>query len=136
MKTVLTLNKPIYVDFSILDLSKWFMYIFHYKYTKNKFDAELLFTDTYSLVNEIKTGDICEDFYQKKKICLILVIIHYIPSLFEPINKKVIGKMKDEFRGKIISEFVVLKLKMYSLVSADNKEVTKARIVNKKIRHK
>ena len=63
-------------------------------------------------------------------------IIHYIPSLFEPINKKVIGKMKDEFRGKIISEFVVLKLKMYSLVSVDNKEVTKARIVNKKIRHK
>ena len=53
-------------------------------------------------------------------------IIHYIPSLFEPINKKVIGKMKDEFRGKIISEFVVLKLKMYSLVSVDNKEVTKA----------
>ena len=67
---------------------------------------------------------------------IFVKIIHYIPSLFEPINKKVIGKMKDEFRGKIISEFVVLKLKMYSLVSVDNKEVTKARIVNKKIRHK
>ena len=34
--------------------------------------------------------------------------------------------------GKIISEFVELKSKMYSLLSIDNKEVTKAKVVNKK----
>ena len=28
-------------------------------------------------------------------------------------NKRVIGKMKDEFKGKIISEFVGLKSEMY-----------------------
>ena len=44
--------------------------------------------------------------------------------------------MKDEFRGKIISEFVGLKSKMHSLISVDDKEVTKAKGVNKKIRHK
>ena len=44
--------------------------------------------------------------------------------------------MKDEFKGKIINEFVGLKSKMHSSFSVDDKEVTKANRVNKKIRHK
>ena len=57
-------------------------------------------------------------------------------NVFDPRNKKVIGKMKDEFKGKIISEFAGLKSKMYTLISVDNEEVTKAKGVNKKLRHK
>ena len=68
MKPVLTLNKPIYVGFSILDLSKYSMYKFHYNYIKSKFDAKLLFADTGSLVYEIKTKDVHEDFYQDKNL--------------------------------------------------------------------
>ena len=83
-----------------------------------------LFTDTDSLVYEFKTKDVHEDFYQDKNLfdCSDYPLNS---KSFDPVNKKVIGKMKDEFKEKIISEIVGLKSKMYSLISVDNKEVTK-----------
>ena len=60
--------------------------------------------------------------------------------IFGPVNKKVIGKTKDEFKGKIISEFVGLKSKMCSLVDLDGEESKQAKGVNKNVakntRHK
>ena len=44
--------------------------------------------------------------------------------------------MKDEFKGEKISEFIGLKSKMYSLNTLKDQEVTKAKGVNKKIKHK
>ena len=131
IKPVLTLNKPIYVGFSILQLSKSLMYEFHYKYIKNKFDAKLLFTDRDSLVCGIKAKNVYEYFYLDKDLFdLSDYPLH--SKFFDPVNKKVIGKMGDEFKGEIVSEFAGLKSKMYSLISVDNEEVTKAKGVNKK----
>ena len=49
IKPVLTLNKPIYIGFTVLELSKWLMCDFYYNFIKKHFDVKLLFTDTDSL---------------------------------------------------------------------------------------
>ena len=63
IKPVLIINKPNYVGFTVLDLSKWKMYDFHYNFIKKNFDAELLFTDTDSFTYEIKTENVYEKFF-------------------------------------------------------------------------
>ena len=102
IKPVLVLNKLICVEFTVLDFSKRMMNDFHYNFIKKNFNAELLFTDTDSLTYEIKSENIYEEFFNGK-ICLTLVIIHSKDSIFyDDTNKKVIGKMKDEYGGVII----------------------------------
>ena len=68
-KVTLTLNKSVYVGKCILDSSKVLMYEFHFDYIKNKYgnNSRLLFTDINSLMNEIKTKDIYEDFSKDRK---------------------------------------------------------------------
>ena len=105
IKPVLTLNKPIYVGFSILDLSKTLMYEFHYKYIKRKFDAKLLLTDTGSSIYEIKTRDVYEDFYEDKNL-FDFTDYPLDSKFFYPVNETVIGKMKNEFKEKLISDLL------------------------------
>ena len=113
IKQVLILNKPIYVGFTVLELSKWLMYDFYYNFIKKNFDAELLFTDTGSLTDEIKSKDVYEGFFKHKHL---FGFSNYPKDskFFDEANKKVIGKMKDEFCGVIVVEFVGLKSNMYS----------------------
>ena len=66
IKPVLKLNKPIYVGFTVPELSIWLMYDFHYNFIKKYFDPKLLFTDTDSLTYEIKSEDIYEKFFKHK----------------------------------------------------------------------
>ena len=128
IKPVLTLDKPIYVGFSILDLSNLLIYAFLYKYIKRKYDAKLLFTDADSLVYEIEPGTFYEDFFRDKNL-FDLSDYPQNSMFFDPVNKKIIGKIKDEFRGKIITEFVGLKSKMFSLIDEDGQEEKKSIII-------
>ena len=129
IKPVLILNKPLYVRFTVLDLSKWKMYDVHSNFVKNNFDGELIFTDTDSLAYEIKSENVYEEFYKWKDLFDFSNCSKDSRSYNES-NKKVIGKMKDEYSGVIIDEFIGLKLKMYPIKKIDGGESSTAKGVN------
>ena len=114
IKPVLMLNKPIYVGFTVLELGKWMMYDFHYNVIKKNFNDELLFTDTDSLTYEIKSENVYEDFFKWKDL---FDFSNYSKDskFFDGANKKAIGKMKDEYGGVIIDQFIGLNSKMHSI---------------------
>ena len=114
IKPELILNNPIYVGSTVLKLSKLKMYDFHYNFIKKSFNAELLFTDTYSLAYKIKSENIYEEFFKRKDL-FDFSSYSEDSEFFDKTNKKAIGKMKDEFGGVIVIEFVGLKPKMYSI---------------------
>ena len=96
IKPVLILNKSIHVGFTVLDLSKWKMYDFHYNFIKKNFDAEFLFTDTDSLTYEIKSENVNEEFFRWKDLFHFSKYSKDSKS-FDEANKKVIGKVTNEF---------------------------------------
>ena len=129
IKPVLIHNKPIYVGFTVLELSKWLMYDFHHNFIKKKFNTELLFTDTDSLTYEIKSENVYEEFFKWKNL---FDFSNYSKDseFFDSTNKKVVGKMKNECGGVIIDELIGLKSKMYSIKKIDGKETNTAKGVN------
>ena len=143
-KTSLTMNKPVYLGMSILDLSKTLMYDFHYNYVIAKYGnkAKLLFTDTDSFLYEIQT----EDFYKdisgdvKDRFDTSEYPEGHPSGIPTGINKKVLGMYKDEAKGKNIKEFVGLRAKLYSFKMEEGKENKKCKgikkaVVEKSIRH-
>ena len=89
----------------------------------------MLFTDTDSLTYQIKSKDVYEEFFKHKHL---FDFSNYPKDskFFDPTNKKVIGKMKDDKAGKINYDFVGLKSKMYSIKSINGKESNTAKGVN------
>ena len=128
-KTKVKMNKPIYLGLSILEISKTLMYEFWYDYMKPKYgdNVKLCYMDTNSSITHIKT----DDFY---KVIADDVEKRFDTSNYEvdrPLptgkNKKVIGLMKDELGGKIMTEFGDLRPKTYSYLTNDCEEDKKAK---------
>ena len=114
-KTEVKLNKPIYVGMSILDLSKHLMYDFYYNQLKKQYGdrVRLLYTDTDSVIIHVRTDDLYEDMKKNMDLYDTSNFPEDHPS-YCTTNKKVVGKFKDELGGKIMTEFVGLRPKMYS----------------------
>ena len=88
-KTEVYFNKPIYVGQAILDISKTSMFDFHYNYIRKKYNnkAELLFTDTDSLMYLIQTDDFYQDINKENSTHLIILKIIHQEYKLESIKK-------------------------------------------------
>ena len=134
-KIKVVMNKPVYLGQAILDLSKIVMYEFHYDYMVPKYGdrLKLCYMDTDSLVYDIKT----EDFYENiaNDVEARFDTSGYSKTNFRPLpiglNKKVIGLMKDELGGNIMTEFMALRLKLYSYKKLDGSEDKKCKGIKK-----
>ena len=115
-KTKAYINKPFYVSFTVLELSKLHMYRFHCDYIKHEFEekAELLFTDTDSLMYQISSKNVYEKFYKDRAKYFDFCEFPKTNPFFDENNKRKIGYFKDEAKGQMIFEFVGLRPKMYS----------------------
>ena len=123
------MNKPIYLGLSTLDISQNTMYEFWYDYVKSKYEdkARLCYMDTDSFVVTIKTKDFYKDIAENVKERFDTSNYINDRPLPTEVNKKVIGLMKDELGGDIITEFVGLRPKAYSYITNDFIETKKAK---------
>ena len=132
-KVKVVMNKPVYLGQAILDLSEIIMYKFHYDYMLPKYgnNLKLCYMDTDSLVYRIETEDFYEDI--TKDVSTRFDMSGYCKDRPLPVglNKKVIGLMKDEFRGAIMTEFIALRPKLYSYRKLDGAEDKKCRGIKK-----
>ena len=132
-KTKAKMNKTIYLSLSILEISKILMYEFWYDYMKPKYGnkVKLCNLDTDSFIMNIKTNDFYEDIANDVENRFDTSNYKVNRALPTGKNKKVIGLMKDELGGKIITEFVTLRPKTYSFLTDDGKEDKKTKGIKK-----
>jgi len=123
-----TLNKPISVGFSILEISKLIMYEFYYEYLKPKYldRCKLLFTDTDSFCCHIQTEDLYKDMAENIQL-FDTSNFELTHPLYTKTNHQIVGKFKSETGSLAPLEFVGLRAKMYSLLVPQNFKECKIR---------
>lgn len=122
-----------------LDLSKTLMYDFHHNFTKKKYGerVRLLFTDTDSLMYEIKTKDLCSGISNHFDLKFNTSNHPKDHPIYSAKNRKVIGMIEDEAGRGQITELVGLREKLHSYLIDENKKckgITK-NVIKKGLRH-
>ena len=126
-KVKVKMKKPMYLGLSII---KIIMYEFWYDYVKKKHGdmVKLCYMDTDSLIMNIKTKDFYKDIAQDVEERFDTSNYDVDRPLPKGENKKVIGLMKDELGGGIITEFVALRPKTYSYMTDEFIEMKKLKV--------
>ena len=134
-KTTVKLNKPIYIGFTVLELSKYLIYDYYYNCFKRYYgkNLTLAYTDTDSFIFEIKTEDLYHDLSTIFKNYMDFSNYPSDHIYFDESKKNKIGMIKDEMCSEIINEFIGLKSKLYSIDYGDSKEENKAKGLQKSI---
>ena len=116
------MNKSVYLDLSILEISKTLMYEFWYDFIKPKYqnNAKLCYMDIDGFIINIKTEDFYEDIANDVEKRFDTSNYEVDKPLPKGKNKKVIGFLKDKLGGKIMTEIVILKPKTYSYLMDNN----------------
>ena len=135
-KVKVKMKKPIYLGLSILEISKIIMYEFWYDYVKKKYGdmVKLCYMDTDSLIMNIKTKDVYNDIAQDVEERFDTSNYDLDRPLPKGRKKKVIGLMKDELGGGIITEFVALRPKTYSYITDEFIEMIKVKSTKKHLK--
>ena len=125
-KTKVKMNKPVYLGLAILENSKTLMFELWYDYIKPEYgdNVKLCYIDTNSFIMHIKTEDIYKgiaDGIEKRFDTSNYESDRPLPT---GKNKKIIGIMKDELGGKIMTEPVALRPKTYSYLVENGKNDT------------
>ena len=121
-KIKVVMNERVDLGPAILDLSKIIMYGFHYDYVKQKYPEGLTLCDmdTDSLIYNFETDDFYKDIAEDIKDRFETSSYNPHRPLPVGLNKKVIGLMKDELGGEIMTEFVTLRPKMYAYKTGES----------------
>ena len=113
-KIKVKMNKPVYLGLPILEISKTLMYEFLYDFIKPKYqnNAKLCYMDTDSFIINIKTENFYKDIADDVEKRFDKSNYEVNRPLPKGKNKKVIGLIKDELRGKIMTDLYQLGQKL------------------------
>ena len=132
-QTEVLMDKPIYLGFAVLDLSKLLMYETYYEKLQPYFGLENIqnhYTDCDSMVLSIKTDDIISDLKNLEDL-FDFSNLNSKNELFSNENKKVLGKFKIETPESLwIDEFIALRSKAYAF-KCNNKSTNKLKGITK-----
>jgi DNA polymerase type B, organellar and viral len=125
-KTKICLEKPVYVGATILDMAKFHMYNVHYNMIKKDVPGiKMMYHDTDSFMYLLPNLSVHELIQMNPDLYDTSSYPEAHP-LYSEKNKAVLGKMKDEVKGKRITHFIGLRSKMYSY-KLENEEIEKKR---------
>ena len=123
------MNKPVHLGLLILELSEILICEFWYDYVKPKYGekVKLCYVDANNFIVYIKVDDIYKDIAENVKSRCDTSNWELDIMLPKGKNKKVIGLMKDNAGGKMMTKFFGLRAKTYSYLIYDDSKDKKSK---------